>query len=346
MTNRDTEISRAISLGVLGNLPVILEELNFRDPETTRDFIRMFTVGKDKTRATREGNLQQNNFRWQTILIGASNNSLVDRLVTESVDALALRVLEFSADLPGGVGGRGDEIRRGLVKNSGYAGDAFLKALLQPGNVEYIQNALPKWTKDIYEQAGLKVEHRFWVRTVASVLAAAVIVRQAGILEFSLKHMQQWLLTTLKEKAGHVQASNPNTAGNALGAFLAEHILDTMTVSGPYIRGRSLDVRNPAKRDLHVRYELEGHRIYIDKECWRKWCLKVGYHREELMNNLIKAGIVLHMGKQMTLGAGTDVPSAARTCIEVDGRHPEVLGIVATETNREAEKVVGIRSRR
>ena len=118
MTNRDTEISRAISLGVLGNLPVDLDELRFRDPETTRDFITMFTVGKDKTRATREGRLQQNNYRWQTILIGGS--VIIRWLIFWEQMLLMpslLRVLEFSADLPFDQR-KGDHLRRELVRNS------------------------------------------------------------------------------------------------------------------------------------------------------------------------------------------------------------------------------------
>jgi hypothetical protein len=343
MTNRDTEISRAISLGVLGNLPVVLDELRFRDQETTRDFITMFTVGKDKTRATREGTLQQNNYRWQTILVGGSNYSLVDMLATDASNALALRVLEFSADMPFDQR-RGDQLRRQLVANWGFAGDAFLKTVLQPGNLDFIRQALPKWTTELYDACKLTREHRFWVRTAVAVLCAATIVRQAGILEFSVKGLKDWILETLVSKARMEKGVVDATPSSILGSFLSEHVLDTMTVSGPSGKGTATDVQiiSEPRRNLFIRFEQQGRLMYIDKMVFNKWCYKYGFQKEEIVKELYRIKVFVNINANKVLTSGTGRAGASRPVYVVDGMHQDVLGYVMSD-QQVLNKIVPIR---
>lgn len=345
MTNRDTEISRAISLGVLHNLPVVLDELRFRDPETTRDFITMFTVGKDKTRANRDGTLQQNNYRWQTILVGGSNYSLVDLLETDATNALALRVFEFSADAQFIDKKKGDALRRELVRNAGWAGDAYVKALLQPGNIEFIQQTIPKWSSEIYDVCKLQREHRFWVRTTVSILIAAVIVRQLGILEFSVERIREWILQKLSSKVRGSQGISDQTPSTVLGSFLSQHALDTLTVSGPAGRGASVvQVIREERRNLYIRAEESSGLLYIDRDIYKKWLYKHGFNREENIEELKRIGVITKECTK-TLGAGTGKASANRPAYEINARHPDILGYVY-EGWETSSKIIPIRRER
>ena len=114
----------------------------------------------------------------------------------DGTDALAYRVLEFIMDTPATMDKRYAviQLKQQLDNNSGYAADVYLRALILPGTLAYIKNALPKWTDEIWNRTGLDKEHRFWVRTIASVMAAAAVVKHTGILDFSIDRITNWAI--------------------------------------------------------------------------------------------------------------------------------------------------------
>lgn len=334
LTDDDTRVSKGLTLGVLGNLPCIYDELHNRDPEMIRQFVMMFTNGRDKQRGTSDGRLIYSKAEWQTILINASNLSLVDTLSSmEGTDAPAFRVLEFVAALPAGLESKGDELRRVLDANSGHAGDAYLKVLLQPATLSYIKQAMPEWTAELWKRTGLRPEHRFWVRTLASVIAAGVLVRHAGILDFSMQRITDWATAVLCERSGDNTITGSRTASSILSEYFHANI-NNMLVMPMAWRPKTLvrPLLEP-KKELLIRIEMHEGKAYVLENDLRRYLVKRGVNRSAFMQELLARHVILNKFKRVTLGAGSDFASGQITAVEINMNHPALSGTVVEVEN-------------
>lgn len=326
LTDDDTRVSKSLILGVLANLPVTWDELYNRDPEKIREFVLMFTNGRDKMRGTQDGGLRHSKASWQTILMLASNNSIVDILSTGAgSEAPAFRVMEFQTEIPKGIAQKGDEMKRLLRDNSGLAGDAYLRLLTQPAVLSFIIEALPKWTEQVWKKTGLNNEHRFWVRTIASVMAAGVVVNKLGILDFSTDRIVDWAMEHVGGMRATAAASKADPC-DVFARFLAESMTSTLVVASAWKPKVELRPLIEPRRELQVRYEKDTKRVYINEYFLRKWLVENNVSIREFLRRMKELNVLLKDGRRITLGAGTDYASGQSTCFEIDGANPLVRG--------------------
>lgn len=325
LTDDDTRVSKSLILGVLANLPVTWDELYNRDPDQIREFVLMFTNGRDKMRGTQDGALRHSKASWSTILTLASNQSIRDVLATNAgTDAPAYRVLEFETSIPKGIAKKGDDLKRALRDNSGHAGHVYMQALTTPQGIEFINSALPKWTDQVWERSGLSNEHRFWVRTIASVMVASVFVNKLGILSCSTDRITDWAIEYAK---GSVMAIDHRADPSLiLAQFLSKSIQSTLVVQNewkPRVDQRPLIA---PRHELQIRYERTSGRLYVQEVFFRKWLVENAIPIRPFFEKLKASGVLLRESKRLTLGAGTDYASGQSTCYEIDADHPSVKG--------------------
>lgn len=345
LTDDDTRVSKGLTLGALGNLPCIYDELYNRDPEMIRQFVMMFTNGRDKMRGTSDGKLQHSKAEWQTLLITASNTSLVDTLNSiEGTDAPAFRVLEFISSLPPGVVSRGDELKRVLFANSGFAGEAYLRVLLQPQTLAYVQSALPQWTENIWKRTGLETQHRFWVRTLASVVAAGVLVRHAGILDFSVQRITDWAIAMMRDRQGQATVTGVRTPTSVLAEYFHANINSMLVMPIAWRPKTSIRPLLEPKKELMIRYEMSEGRAFILDSDLRKWLVKKGVNRAGFMAELKARNVIISDYRRVTLGAGTDFASGQVTTVEVNMKHPALSGIAVDVEQVIPEVPLGMRN--
>jgi hypothetical protein len=333
----DTTVAKGLKLAVFGNIACTYDELYNRDPDSIRRFVLMFTNGRDKDRGTADGTLRHVRAEWQTILLLASNNSIVDILSSmDGTDAPAYRVLEFLMDTPATMDKRrGDALKQQLDANSGYAADVYLRSLLQPDTLNFVKAALPKWTDEIWNKTGLDKEHRFWVRTIASVIAAGTIVKHAGLLDFSVDRISRWAIEQVQDKKrSHGELSGHRNPISMLVSFLDQHLLDTLVVPKAFKPGpnQATHVLLEPRRSLLIRHEMLEHRIYVEEQTLKKWLVKVGVNTEGFYKELRDKGI-LGTTRRITLGAGTPHSTGQTTALEIIANHPMMSGhLAAVET--------------
>lgn len=330
LTDDDTKVAKSLSLGVLGNLPCVFDELYNRDPEVIRQFVLMFTNGRDKMRGTRDGEIRHSKASWQTLLVLASNLSIVDILSNvDGTDAPAFRLLEFSCSIPRSIASRGDALKRELKDNSGWAGDAYLRRLVQPETLAFIKQALPKWTEEVWKQTGLENEHRFWVRTIASTIAAGFIVQKMGILDFSPQRITHWVMDHVKERKNNGTITGHRDSVSMLSEYMHEHMNDVLVVAKEWkAKDRNVHPLIMPKRKLVMRYETENGRLYISESHMRKWLVEKGLNIREFFGSLTEKGIVTRLSRKMTLGAGTEYATGQVPCVEIYARHPTMSGVL------------------
>lgn len=116
-------VAKFRSIATLCNLPVIFEELRHRDPDVIKEFIESFTTGRDRLRGRTDGSVIPTEFSWRTIVVSASNKSLLDALNDRGDDPLSTRVFEVETKLPKDAEfSLGSELSEELLLNRGYAG--------------------------------------------------------------------------------------------------------------------------------------------------------------------------------------------------------------------------------
>jgi hypothetical protein len=328
----DTRVAKGLKLGVLGNLPCTFDELHQRDPELIREFVLTFTNGTDKDRGTAEGGLKINKAEWQTILLTASNTSLVDILGNMNAsDAPAARILEFTTELPPHVEKEDfEEIRRELNFNHGFAGDAYIKKLVQPEIVAWVRANIPTWSALVRKSAGLEERHRFWVRLIVSIIAAGKIVEGMHLLEFSLDRITRWLLDYVAEGASTIRGTSPSDASSVLAAALSAFFLDTLIVDQEYRHGHRSAILRAPSRQLLVRYERDNKRLFLSESALKKWLVANGSNTRSFFDTLKKQGVLFGEVRKVTLGAGTDLASGQTPVVTVNMANPLVSGVAAT----------------
>lgn len=325
LTDDDTRVSKSLILGVLANLPVTWDELYNRDPEKIREFVLMFTNGRDKMRGTQDGALRHSKANWSTILTLASNQSIRDVLSTNAgTDAPAYRVLEFETTIPKGIAKKGDDLKRALRDNSGHAGHVYMQMLSRPEAVDFILKALPKWTDQVWVKSGLNNEHRFWVRTIASVMVASVFVNKLGILDCSTDRITDWAIEYVRGALNLVDHRSDPT--HVLAQFLSQSIGSTLVVQNAWKPRQDQRPLITPRLELQVRYERGPGRIFVTEMFFRKWLVEHSVPIRSFFEKLKSTGVLLHEGKRMTLGAGTDYASGQSTVYEIDADHPAVKG--------------------
>lgn len=164
---------------ILGNLPILYDELSLRDPEIIRDFIAEFTNGDP----------------FPSILVLPSNYS-INRVLRGLDKRNSFPVFEIIVKVPQSRK-HASTLHRELRNNCGYAADAFLRRLVQPETIEFIQAGLPQWVNQVqrYTKAGPNKQPA--VRMIAAVVAASTIVKSIGLLDFSASRIVTWAMDYL-----------------------------------------------------------------------------------------------------------------------------------------------------
>lgn len=351
LTTIDTKVSKAITLETLANLPVTYDEFSNKDPDVVREWMVMFTNGHDKMRGTSEGGIIHSSAGWQTMLLTASNRSLVDSLQsTGESDAPAYRILEFPVESAGDLKlSEAARLKKQMEDNAGWAGDAYLRYLLQPAVLEWTKKRLALMTDEIFAKGAFRKEHRFWVRALAATATAALIVEKLGLISFSPGRIMGWAIGHFAQRIEPV-VSKRGTDVATLSRFLNEHIAETLLMPGP-AEGRKPQqpIGDKPRNKVFVRVEVCSEYIYIAEHPLREWVdKKAGGGYRALIDGLRDKEVLIDHHRYMTLTAGSELRGGQVWAVVVDGGHPSLTGVmrevnavVKDEKRREKLRTIG-----
>lgn len=328
----DTRVAKGITMGVLGNLPAIFDEIASKDPEVLKEFVLTFTNGRDRLRGNADGGIRHVAARWQTILIAGANRSIVELVSSVGeTDAPGFRIIEMQTRLPPGTTrSTGDELKQTLDQHSGHAADEYLAYLTLPEVRAWLPQALRETTQEMWERTKLRHEHRFWIRTLASVSVAAKLVKRLELLSFSPDRIINWVIDHLTaDQKAETDVTNRRVENSVsiLTQFLNHMIQDTITVDGPFKPHTKAVIHAPHLRSLQVRYERSNQRFLIADRPFKMWLKAHNIPARQLIEDLKFHGVVTRDKVLVTLSAGTDIPGGQTLCVEVFGGHPLLTGM-------------------
>jgi hypothetical protein len=185
-TQNDTDTSIFIRMGILNNLPVYIDEINW-PAERTSEFLQFATIGKEKARATKDLDLRKVN-EWNTIVIGSTNYSLMDRIdqFSTSVEGQKARLLELTLAQNDFLFKNARNINAELLrKNHGVAGPVYIQHLAtlnhNGGLHEMVSDAQADYEKEMnFEFLG---EERFIAATVCCAWLGAKLAQGIGLID-------------------------------------------------------------------------------------------------------------------------------------------------------------------
>lgn len=350
----DTPASQGIILAAMGNLPVLIDEIQhyMRDQvygaQKLRELIDKVSAGTDKHRALQHGV----GIRAQLGNIGQHIHCTSNQAVGELLEAVGKqgmsdtaavnRLMELLAYPPREFDtSRGEALEAELWANGGSIGHELLKHLMREDVLGWATKELPRRYEQIWKKYGLASEHRIRVRALSSAALMGEAAFDLGLWPTSSReHLQEtihWGIEHLKGNAqlSPVQAPTDRVRG-LLDAFLRKNANNTLRVEHAFKQHMMQAPIGQRPHELVVRYERSTGRAYTPYRDLKLFVIHHGGSWGEFLNQLKEQGIIINDRRKMTLGAGTEYPSVQVDCVEFDAGHPAL-----SQTLRDSSAVPG-----
>jgi hypothetical protein len=337
----DTQNSVLNKIGTLKALPLFWDELK-TDVETTKFVNLTFRLsgGKEKSRMNADTTLKTPGM-WQTLLMSASNTSILDHVVraNKTTTAGLFRVFEFELfKIPSARSmNSADQMIAGLNNNFGQAGLVYAKFLGE--NYDQVAKDVSDIREKLEAKLSIQKDERFWSGTIAVLYMGAVYANRLGLTNIDLKKLLPFLIGVLNNmrrevKSKPVDMGNQLAVSNVMQQYLSEkqqrHLLKTDRIH--------LNRGKPATNSVKILNsvdKLDGVQIHIGVATkimriastpFRDWAHDKGYPAHTLVNAMRREFNVKET--QARLGGGTAFVSMIEYIFEFDLTNPALEALL------------------
>lgn len=291
----DTQNSVMNKIGEIRSLPLFWDELKTED-DTKRfvDLAFRLSSGKEKSRLTQSVK-QREMGRWQTLLVAASNDSILNFIVnrTSTTTAGLYRVFEY--EVTPGVSGQIDPsvAQRTIAKlndNFGQAGNLYAEFL--GNNWARCDYEVGEYLKALGTEVGTHNDERFWLALIATVCMGAKYANELGFTAIDEAALKNFMLHVLAKMRGErnsqpVDMKVAMNVSDKLAQFLnAMRNRHTIITNRIHIRpGKptpgSIQVKNDAGRldSIHVHVGIDDKIMRISSAALGEWLRDKNYSR-------------------------------------------------------------------
>lgn len=337
----DTENAVIGAVAEMKSLPLYWDEL--KSEQQTKKFVNMtfqISSGKGKSRMNSRAELKDPG-DWQTLVISASNESLIGHVVahTNTTAAGILRLFEYKVAPASGRGvvstSDADARRAKLNNNYGHVGLKYAQFL--GAQHAAIAADMAQLSKQIEQETGAVQEERFWVAVVATILLGARYANHLGYKVFDEAALKNFMYAAFNEMRVHrltetVDLDQSINVSAILNTFFKEvKKAGTWLVTNRIHVGQGKPPRPPNVNAVRIIYPADpGHlkgvdvQVGIDNQLLRisssalgHWCKKNEVNKVNLLDALAKSATINPV-KNGRMGAGTNFAGANEHIIEID----------------------------
>jgi len=330
----DTANSVMNKIGEIRSLPMYWDELKTEDD--TKKFVDItfrMTMGKEKSRMTRSVT-QREVGSWQTLLVSASNDSILNYIInrTSTTTAGLHRVFEY--EVTPGVTGQIDTAvaSRTIARlNHNYGQVGLIYAEFLGNNFARVDKEIEALLKRLNEQTQAKQEERFWVALIGVLLMGAKYANELNFTDIDLKALKKFLLEHLENMRAerNSQPVDMKIAMNVsdklaqfLNAMRYRHMIITNRVHiarGKPVAGtiKVLNGEQVGRFDgIYVHVGAEDKLLRISSTALTDWCADKGYSRTVFTNALAEEfGMKKLHGR---IASGTQYAGITEYLLEID----------------------------
>ena len=285
LQERDTHNSRMNRADVMHSLPVCMDEITNIKPQDASDMIYQITGGQQRNRLASTGNTER--YRgdpWNLLFISSANCSLIDKVAMAKAmpKAEAQRVLEIEtsklfnekADKT-----QTDAFSTNIQTNYGHAGTLFVQYVM--ANLAETKLLLETLQRKIDVSADLGPENRFWSAAVATSLAAAVICKHLGLLDYNIPVLRDYIIKNILKANKTTSSDMSLDPMDLVTAYTYENLGRILQIKST-IDGRSKKNGNgidelvvpdqqPKTADIIGRYETDLNVLFLLPTPFKAW---------------------------------------------------------------------------
>lgn len=330
----DTANNTNKKMGQIRNLPVYWDEI-----KSEEDSKRFVTIAFDMTKRREKGRLSQSgqmreSGEWQTMMVSASNDTIMDHVMSHTKDTLAgfYRVFEYEVP-PWSNRGKIDQalaskIHGSLDHHYGQIGLEYAKFL--GTNHAKVQQQVEHFYKQIGQEMQFQIEERFWRVMVTALLMGATYSNTLGFTKIDMSVLKAFLFATVKNMRNLMYKSPVDmkkeiNMSNVLAQFLnqmrSRHTLRTNIIHRKPGKPPS-GVVNTTNTDLskldaiYVQIGVEDKCLRVSRTQFGKWLEDNGYSKFLYSRQLEKDFGAREVHARM--GAGTNYAIPLEYLIEID----------------------------
>jgi hypothetical protein len=303
--------------------------------EDTKKFVKLvfqLTSGKDKARMTQSAT-QRHIATWQTMLVSASNDSILDCVLqqTKQTTAGLYRVFEYEVPPPKKQGqvdpSDASQILGSLNDNYGAVGLEYAQFLGR--NHDAVGKEVAGFHKAIGQELGLHADERFWKALITIILMGAKFANQLKLTEIDEAALKDFMIQQLKKMRSErscqpVDMKNALNVSNTLAQFInamrARHTIRTNRIhtGRGKPQGGTISVVNDASKldAIYVHIGVDDKMLRFSSTYFSQWLQDHGYSRHMFIKSL-----ETEMGAKTLnarIGAGTQFAGATEYLIEIN----------------------------
>lgn len=338
----DTANSVLGKMGQIRSLPMYWDEIKSESQiNQFCSIVFQLTGGREKTRMNADTTLRASG-TWQTIMVSASNDSLVDGMAKKvgSTTAGLHRLFEFAVAKPAQVThdiGMVQRLAGKLDDNFGHAGLAYARFL--GAHWKRVEAEVAALQDQLYTETSVKQEERMWIATMAVVLKGAEYANELRLTQIDVPALKDFLMDVLAGMRAEVDKSPSDlTSDMSVSTILAEFLNSTRsrntlvtnriwTSKGKPTKG-AIQIQCDTDRlgEIAVHFGKEDRLLRISSTFFTRWMGERKYSRQTWVKKMEKEfGLKIVNGK---LGGGTELVCAMEYLIELDMNHPNLASFV------------------
>jgi hypothetical protein len=281
----DTKNSFMNRADVLHSLPVCMDEVTNIHPRDASALIYQITGGQQRNRMSSNGNTER--YRgdpWNLLFISSANTSLIDMVAMAKAmpKAEAQRVLEIETSrLFTGKSDKSmtDKFSFDIQNNYGHAGIPFVQYVMS--NLAETRILVETLQRQIDKAADLGPENRFWSAAAASSLAAAVICKHLGLVDYDIPTLKSYIINSVLKGNKNVSSEMSMDPMDLVTAYTYQNLGRILQIKSTMDR-RSKESLNgiddlvvpdqqPRTADIVGRYETDLHILYLLPTPFKIW---------------------------------------------------------------------------
>ena len=335
--------------GLLGNMPLLIDEITSKgrnDMEWAPGFIFDVTEGQGKERMESGSNKERiNNSTWALTCTMTSNIHLTDYMSGArqfSSNGELMRMLEWTPDVELTWTTEEREILKGLKKNYGVAGEAWVRWITT--NQETVQAVVQSTHLHLLNMMQFTDQERYWHAGCTTTVAAAILLggKYSGIINIPVKATIDALMV-LVEKARVAINSNIRTADDVLNAYTRDNYGSFVIIKksdgrilSSWGNGETVDKSTTRSKVLgRVEHGITSRgyvEYYLEEQILKQHCVAMSFSYADFKGQLEKLYRITYVKKNML--ADTNGPALRVNVMHISRKADEItedqlpLGIV------------------
>lgn len=338
----DTQLSVLNKMGQLRELPMFWDELK-TEADTMKFVNLVFQLTGGKERSRMKSDLSHREVGdWKTLLVSASNDSLIDPMQRQVKGSTAGLYRLFEFQVTRGVKGRkqGAAIDRAVAKLADHYGQpGLMYAQFLGSNAERIEKEVAEFHDALQQELDNKEDERFWFANMTALMMGARYANECGLTAINLDELKAFLIQTLEGMRKEIvdtpnDMTNTMSVSNVLAQFLnamrTRHTLFTNKIhvgAGKPAAG-SIQVKGDTSKldGIYVQIGQDDRLMRISSTYLGRWLGEHDYSVHAFRKALKEDfGMKVINGR---IASGTSYAGATEYVLELDMNDPRLKGFV------------------